>query len=354
MSDSFIPDEVDLQIINALQIRPRASWSQIAGVIGIDPATAARRWRRLEDAGAAWIACNPPYESLTAIAHVEIDCVHGRTADVAQQLARDSASVSITINAGGRDLQVMVWTCTSKELARYVLDRLAQIDGIRAVRTFPIVRIYREATGWRLGALNAEQSRRLRPPSAVMVKPLSRQLTDAEWAVFNALNRDPRIEIKQLAYELGVSPSTARRRLDDLLNNQSILRTEVARSLSGTPVYATFFGVCPAERLDSTAEALTTLPEIRGVSTHAGKHNVFITAWLRSLEHVQTFEAEIARKLPHLRIVDRTTVLRTIKLIGRLMDDDGWSIGSVSTDVRQTSMGDVEGLPDRAQLRPGP
>lgn len=335
--DSSTIDELDLNIVNALQISPRASWTQIGGVVGVDPATAARRWRRLEEAGAAWITCNPPYESSTAIAHIEIDCSHGRTAEVARRLAEDRSAVSVTINGGGRDLQLMVWTRSRNDLARYVIDRLAAVDGIRVVRTYPIVRTYREATSWRIGTLDAEQVRRLRPPRPATFGPIPRQLSDSEWAVFNALNENPRIEVTELAERVGVSPSTARRRLDDLLGNQSILRTEIARELSGTPVYATFFGVCAAERMDATAEALMRLPEIRGISTHTGRHNFFITAWLRSLEHIQAFETELARTTPHLHIVDRTTALRTIKLLGRLVDEDGWSIGRVPTDIRSPS-----------------
>lgn len=332
--DTTAIDKLDLKVIHALQVRPRAPWSHVARVIGVDPATAARRWRRLTDAGAAWITCNPPYESTAAIAHLEIDCIHGHAATVAAQLAMDSAALTITINAGGRDLQVMAWTRSQRELARYVLDRLGVIDGIRVVRTYPIVKTYREATSWRLGALDAEDERRLRPPRPVVFKALPRQLSEPEWDVFTALNADPRIDIRTLASQLGVSASTARRRLDQLLGSQSILRTEVAHSLSGRPVNAMFFGQCPADKLDTTAHALTHLPEIRGVSTHAGTHNMFIAVWLRSLEQVQAFETEVSRHLPHLRIVDRTTVLRPVKIIGRLLDEDGWSVGAVPTDVR--------------------
>ena len=34
----------DLRLLNALQIRPRASWSELSRAIGSDPVTLTRRW----------------------------------------------------------------------------------------------------------------------------------------------------------------------------------------------------------------------------------------------------------------------------------------------------------------------
>ncbi|MGW1327901.1 AsnC family protein [Streptomyces antibioticus] len=62
--DGFVDwSETDLQFIPALQIHPRAPWSLVGAVLGVSPATVARRWARLNDAGLAWAtgyrACEP-------------------------------------------------------------------------------------------------------------------------------------------------------------------------------------------------------------------------------------------------------------------------------------------------------
>lgn len=43
--------EAELELIDALQINPRASWVDLGQATGSDPATAARRWQRLTGSG---------------------------------------------------------------------------------------------------------------------------------------------------------------------------------------------------------------------------------------------------------------------------------------------------------------
>src|SRR5690606_4785018 len=59
MSALEVLPEVDLAIVHALQVAPRASWQRIGAVIGLDPATAARRWARLEEQRVAWLTIWP-------------------------------------------------------------------------------------------------------------------------------------------------------------------------------------------------------------------------------------------------------------------------------------------------------
>ena len=70
--DTFTVDELDLRIVHALQIHPRAPWSLVASVVEADRATALRRWRRMEEAGAAWVSCYPVETSEPTLAFVEI------------------------------------------------------------------------------------------------------------------------------------------------------------------------------------------------------------------------------------------------------------------------------------------
>jgi len=47
--ESVVLSEIDLQLLHALQINPRAPWNIIGLVLGVSPATAARRWERLRE-----------------------------------------------------------------------------------------------------------------------------------------------------------------------------------------------------------------------------------------------------------------------------------------------------------------
>lgn len=325
-------DEVDLKIVNAFQIHPRAPWNLVASVVGVDPATAARRWARLNDLGAAWISCYPPFDPMTRFAFVQINCAQGRTVEVARHLAADPQVMTANIHAGGSDMIAEVVARSMNDLANYLLDRLPSVDGIREVRTFPLIRRYAEASRWRLRALNAADEQRLATVERPGVGEWPRELTAQERTVAAALRRDPRISASALAAQLGVSHTTAARRLNAVLNTAGNLRCEMARGLSGWKVQATFFADCPANRIDETARALLLLREVRAIASIAGEHNMFVSVWLHELADVQSFEARLADTLPHMRVADRTVVIRTVKLVGRLLDDDGWSIGQGALD----------------------
>ncbi len=339
MQDSFKLDELDLRIVNALQIQPRAPWRLVGSVVGTDPSTAARRWERLVQAGAAWISCYPPFEQQTTMAYVEIDCAHGRATRVAAELAGDPHTMTVNITAGGRDILVELVTRDARDFAAFGLDRLAAVDGIRDVRTHPIIGIYTEAARWRLRSLDPASQRRLRgaaPPAPTAIGEPRAPLSEQDWTVARCLAEDPRITIRDLGAALGVSPATARRRLEHVLGRQSMLRCELARTLSGWPIQATFFADCPADKIGATGRALSRLPEVRTVTSTAGPHNLFLAVWLRSLAHVQALEAELAGKLPQLTIVDRAIVMRPVKLVGRLLDENGWTTGNVPVDIRRS------------------
>ncbi|RIQ20438.1 AsnC family protein [Jiangella rhizosphaerae] len=66
-------DEADLALRHAVQLAPRAPWQRIGLVLGVDPVTAARRWARLSESGAAWFALHPALDGLT-FAFVEVGC----------------------------------------------------------------------------------------------------------------------------------------------------------------------------------------------------------------------------------------------------------------------------------------
>ena len=335
MPETAIMDDLDRRIVHALQIAPRAPWNLVGSVAGVDPATAARRWQRLTDAGAAWITCYPFVRSVADAFLVELTCDPGTTVGVALTLAGDRNVASVNVTAGGHDVLVEAATASPRESARYCLGRLGAVPGIRTIRTLPVVRPYTEGSSWRLRALDPGAQARLAasaPPAPGRAGPAA-PFQDDDWKVFRCLADDPRMPLRELAERTGVSPSTARRRLQAVTDGRIRLRVELARTLSGWPVSATFFADCPADRIDATARALVKIPEVRAVGSLVGPVNLFMALWLRSVEHVQDFESQLNVKVPHLSVADRSLVLRPVKQVGQLLDEDGWRIGSLPFDI---------------------
>ncbi|GAA4474078.1 Lrp/AsnC family transcriptional regulator [Rhodococcus olei] len=335
--DSFHLSELDLAVINAMQINPRASWTLIGEVLQVDPVTAARRWERLTRAGAAWVTCQPLGTADTSAALVEIECEPGRNLAVARQLSDDPQAVTIDLTAGGRDLVVTVVAPDLPALSSYLLERAGGFAHVTRVRSHPVVRFHTDASRWRLRSLERGQVRQLTadlgdrtPTDSARQAP-----TGADWAIATALAADGRASLAELAAAADVSVATARRRLGRLIGAGQIrLRCELARELTGWPISVWFFAETPPSELDDVAAALLPIPEVRAVVSTAGPHNLLVAAWLRRLEDVQRLEAQITRRLSAVTITDRSLVIRPYKLLGRLLDPHGFSTAVVPMDIR--------------------
>jgi DNA-binding Lrp family transcriptional regulator len=255
---------------------------------------------------------------------------------VAAARALDPNVASVNVKAGGHDVLAEAGTASPAESARYTLGRLGTLPGIRSMRILPVAVPYSEASRWRVRALDQAGEATMaaavpQPPDpAASALPLS----DDDWELVYCLAGNPRMPLSEIGDRLGASASTARRRLGAVAAGRIRLRCELARTLSGWPVYATFFANCPAGRIDATARALAAVPEVRAVVSLIGPVNLYLALWLRSAGHMQEFESQLNAKVPHMSIADRSLVLRPVKQMGQLLDERGFRTGSVPLDIR--------------------
>lgn len=327
----FVVDEVDLAVVGALQINPRASWNEVGRVLGLNASTVSRRWARLAEAGAAWVSCQPLFTEAPALAFVEVSVDAGRTLEVAADLSRDPEAMTVDVSAGARDLLVTVVCTDALALATYLLERVSGSAHVRSVQSHVVTTSYADASQWRLRTLDLTQEARMRatltrrPAVSVRAEPESR-----DRAVVGVLTRDGRASLTELAAGIGSSETTARRRLEALLTDRRIrLRCELARDLTGYPVSEWFFVRVPPDRIDAAAQSLATIPQIRAVLGAAGPSNLLVAAWLRTVADGQQLESEVMRKLPRVEFVDRSVVIRPFKLAGRMLDERGFATGIV-------------------------
>lgn len=152
------PTEDELRLIHALQVWPRAPWSQLGPILDADPVTLARRWSGLTERGMAWVTAQPPMFETARGAIVEVECVAGSIDTVITELSQDSECMSIDVASGGRDLILTVGCHDPTAFKRYVVSRIASIPDVRTVRTHPIVTTISGASQWRLRALDADEA----------------------------------------------------------------------------------------------------------------------------------------------------------------------------------------------------
>ncbi|MFD7281809.1 Lrp/AsnC family transcriptional regulator [Streptomyces sp. NPDC059862] len=328
MQDSTGLDELDLSIVHALQIAPRASWRLTGEVLRVDAVTVARRWQRLREKGLAWVTCVVT-EAFAAV--VDVDCVPGSSGELAHRLAADPQALSIRHVAGSASLTLLVAADDMQALSAYLLDRLQMLEGVRGARSHIVTGLAAEGGDWRLRSLSRAQQRAIAsegpvPSAAASAAPL----TTLDRRIAQALAADGRMPLADVARHAGVSVTTARRRMTALLGSRRLaLRCDISLPDSGWPVNVTFRGRAPANQAEATARALAAVPEVRMCLNTAGPHNIVFDVCLRALPEITAFESRVVQMLPEFRIADRNVILRTVKRIGRLIDVHGRAVGTV-------------------------
>ncbi|WP_249027086.1 Lrp/AsnC family transcriptional regulator, partial [Amycolatopsis lexingtonensis] len=322
--ESAMLAEQDLKLVDALQAAPRASWSTLGQALGVGAVTAARRWDALVERGDAWLTAYVGGE-LTArlsLAFVEIDCAPGTALSVAAALAADPHVATVEYLAGPCDLLAHVVTPTLRELGAHVPARVAAVPGVVRARTVLSPRMFTEGSRWRVRAISPGEREALSAKPPRNRAPL--RFGDADRALILALGADARASAASLAASLGVGATTVRRRLDALLGRGAIrVRCEIARAASPAPVTVTLWLRVPPDKLESTARSLAMLPEVRMCAALTGVANLMLVLWLPSQHDTVAVEALLAAKLPWLEITGRAVTLRSVKLMGRLLDASG-------------------------------
>ncbi|MFJ9953412.1 Lrp/AsnC ligand binding domain-containing protein [Kitasatospora sp. NPDC091207] len=332
-------DELDLALVNALQLRPRAPWSLLGQTLGISPVTAARRWRRLSRAGIAWVTAYglPHPDDRGCVAYVDLDCAPDRLRQVADEVAEDPHVMSVEHFSQGCDLVVTAAFTDLAALSRYTAERLGRLPGVNAVRVHLATGFYAEGIRWRLDSLDPAQRVELhddQPAGNGKPSGIRAEVREEDRELLIRLGVDGRLDQAGLAAATGLSPSTLRRRLDRLAASDAIrFRCEIAARDAGRPILATFRADLPPDRLDTVGPQLARLPEVRLCVSVTGAHNLLLSVWQRSLADVQHLETTLARRFPDLRVAERRVSLRTVKRMGRILGADGRAVRAVPMEI---------------------
>lgn len=245
MQDPVSLGEKDLELLNAVQIAPRASWAEVSQVLHQDATSLARRWHRLKSGGIARITAFPRQSRLYEqhVSRIELTCRNGSVLDLAHELARHPRTLTVEIISGQHQLGLMV--LGAPRLADYTLDYLAGFTDILGYRLHMVTGMPYESHRWHVHALPLEQRNRLRE----LANPkgsnseVARPLTTLDQAVISRLCVNGRATYAELARDLGISPSTAARQVNRVLRAEAIgLRCDIAKQFLGWPFSAVLRG----------------------------------------------------------------------------------------------------------------
>ena len=334
-SDSSTVDEVDLSLVHAIERSPRASWTELSAVLGLDPATVARRWDRLRREGLAWVTCYPLLTGDSASAIIELDCESGQAIGVAQRVAQDPRALFVDVVTGTSDVMLTADCAGRAALSRYVLDELPALPGVRSVRTQPIVNVHFEGGYAAGGTLQPAALTRLPSPEHGLLLTSPEPVDDLDEAICAVLSADGRRPLSELAREVGSGETTVRRRLHRLAA-QGLLRfmVELAASAAGTATTVWLNARVPSARREAAIYATARVSQVKAVVSVAGADNIVLKAGLRQLAALDEFETRLSERAPELEITNRKIVLQPIRLMSRLVDTQGRATAVIPTSGR--------------------
>lgn len=333
VQESVTFGELDLALVNALQLQPRASWVDLAGPLGTTATTLARRWDRLSKAGLAWVTASfgREFARSRCISYVMIRSDPRARSNVVKQLALYPEIATIEVATGGHDVNCDVLTRDLRELDRFLTEKVYGVPGVTSVSILLTTSLYLEGSRWRLRSLDQDQLNVLNKSTMSLTQGnYVNDLDELDRSLLEHLANDGRLSWAELASLTDASTATARRRVNKLISSGIVtFRCELAHSLAGWPIQASLLAQAPASEVDRVCRVLAAWPECRFLAAVTGTANIYATFWVRDLGELQRLEARTSGNFPALTVVDRMVALNTPKRMGHLCDDEGRRTGTV-------------------------
>lgn len=309
-------DQLDRQIVAALQIHGRATWQQIARVVGTSDTTVARRTQRMFSSGVVRVVastdplrCGYGYPVM-----VQVKCQVGQTARVAAALAQRPDVRFIALVTGAFDIVLELIVSSQRELARVLFDGIEKVDGLLSTVTENVVAHYKVAHVWSHGTLDDEMARALSEDRGDIVEQDPAPLDDRDQALVDLLAEDARLSFAAMASRLDISESMAKRRVSALVRDGRVrFSTIVHPALLGYDVEVWCWLGMDLRHADDAARLLATRPEVRYVAGTAGYSDLACEVVLRDQADLHRFITEVLANLPGLRRSEIGLELVTLK-----------------------------------------
>ncbi|MEW1658365.1 MULTISPECIES: Lrp/AsnC family transcriptional regulator [unclassified Streptomyces] len=310
-------DALDRRLIQALQIDGRAPFSRIAAVLGVSDQTIARRYTRHRGSGGLRVLGLAEPRALGEVEWmVRVQCAPDAALPIAEALARRPDTSWVSLMSGGTEIAAVCRVSGSEHGDALLLQKLPRTPSVVGVTAHCLLHVFyggRQSMISKSGVLTEEEAARLSPPPpGAPSGPVA--LDDADRRLFEALGRDGRAPLGELAAATGWSPTTVRRRLESL-RADGVLYYDVdyaADQYGYGVMVALWLSVAPAE-LAATGEALAAHPEVAFAGATTGPHNLFASVLCRDTGALYTYLTTRVAGLPGVRTMESAPRIRHIK-----------------------------------------
>ena len=331
-------DLLDRQIVHALRLDGRASFSRIAAVLGVSDQTVARRYRVLRQAGTVRVVGSLSAERLGLTTWtIRLQCAPGSSEAIATALAKRSDTSWVRIASGGTEVLCSILTPDDDRDA-LLLERLPATKPITAISAYCVVHTFTgNEDGWQpvataltaeqVSALTADRASALTAERASAPAPASQDaephsdapvvLDPADRALAAELARDGRTPFTDLAAATGLDESSVRRRLSALRADGTLyFDLDVEGRAFGYGFSALLWLTVEPARLAAVGQALAQFPEVAFAGATTGPTDVMVSVVTTSGTAFYQFLTEDIGALAGVREIQSAPVLRTVKRAG--------------------------------------
>lgn len=303
-------------MIAALQVNARASFGTIAAALGEQERTVARRAERLLELGLLRLTAfvDELRTGLGQPVSLRITVEPGALDAVAEKLCTRPDTRAVMAVTGDADVCCELVAADRPTLHRVLAHELPSIDGIRRTRTYVVLRHVKPTSEWRLPRLTNRQVSRLRSKTPAPRQDGTVELSATDLELIEQLRTNARISYTDLGDRLGVTSTTARRRIDRLLQSGAVsLRASVEPALLGLPVEADVWLDVSPDAVEHVAHRLAARPEVTYCGVVAGGYALELILALPDLHHLYAFSTDVIGVEPAVRRSEPTLVTHTYK-----------------------------------------
>ncbi|MEU7245163.1 Lrp/AsnC family transcriptional regulator [Streptomyces sparsogenes] len=311
----------DLGLVHALQINGRASFREIADVLGVSDQTAARRWARLRSAGKLRVlGLTDPVRLGDSVWLVRVRCAPDAALSLGKAMARRTDTTWVNLGSGGTEISCQVRTRGPGPEESPLLQKLPRTPEVVDVSAHCSLHVF---FGQDLGPINkrgpltAEQVAALAPPDTPdratdATPPVT--LDDSDRQLLDLLARDGRAATGDLAAAIGLSPSTVRRRITELRSAGALyFDIEYHPDIFRQHFRAALWLEIDPSRLAEAGAALAAHPEVAYATATTGTANLYASIDVATAQHFYRYLTESVATLPGLRHTATAPIHRTLK-----------------------------------------
>ncbi|MFD9430281.1 Lrp/AsnC family transcriptional regulator [Streptomyces sp. NPDC060002] len=311
-------DGLDLQLLSALEVDGRASFSKVGGVLGVSDQTVARRFRRLSaEAGLRVVAVRDAERLGQDQWMLRLRCVPDSATVIADALAKRPDTYWIGLGSGGTEIVCMTRPRHPGDHDDLLLGKLPRTPSVVEIRAQQLLhRFYGGPTGWlrKFGTLDEEQVAVLTPRHDANATTGPARIEPEDEPLLAVLERDGRATYPELQRATGRSESAVKRRLAALLASGAVyIDVEYHSEFLGYPLAAVLWITTAPSAMHAVGEALATHDEIAFASATAGPSHIVVTAVVRDTAGLYAYLSGPLGRLEGVQHVEATPFMRRVK-----------------------------------------